>query len=91
MVNLFVAFLFGFSAGIFFAIWPLGWLGDQPAVKETPVLDKFKFWKPEPEPPKDYPVQSLPRGRGSWRRQKQALEASHNSKQKERDALTRGL
>ena len=58
---------------------------------ETPVLDKFKFWKPEPEAPKDYPVQSIPRTSGPWRRRKQALEASHNSKQKERDALTRGL
>lgn len=52
----------------------------------------LKFWKPIPvEPPKDYPVHSIPRTRGSWRKQKSALEAEHNSKQKELDALTGGI
>lgn len=57
----------------------------------TPHTEKFKFWKPDPAPPKDYPVHSIPRTRGSWRKQKSALEAEHNSKQKELDALTGGI
>ena len=87
------SFMWGVAIGVLLALL-ISFIVNRaivPDKHETPVLDKFKFWKPEPEPPKDYPVQSLPRGRGSWRRQKQALEASHNSKQKERDALTRGL
>ena len=47
----------------------------------------FPFFKPEPEAPKDYPVQSIPRTAGSWRRQRVELQKQHNSKQKERDAL----
>ena len=46
---------------------------------------------PKLEPPKDYPVTTMPRTAGSWRKQKAELERQHNSKQKERDQRVAGL
>jgi hypothetical protein len=41
------------------------------------------------EPAKDYPIATISRTRGPWRRQMRDLQADHNTKQKERDAFTR--
>jgi hypothetical protein len=58
--------------------------------QEPSILGKFFARNaPAPEPPKDYPTASLPRKKLSWRHQMRDLQAEHNTKQKERDALTR--
>lgn len=45
------------------------------------------LWKAKPPAGSTQPLGSIPRGGGSWRRQRLELQRQHNTKQKERDAL----
>lgn len=88
MVDLLI-FVIGLLAGIAVGLLIAHSLkDDEPKAKAAPKSGfHFPFFKPELEAPKDYPVQSIPRTAGSWRRQRVELQKQHNSKQKERDAL----
>lgn len=54
------------------------------------ATSRFPFsWKPEAKPEATVrPVGTISRTKGSWRRQRLEIQRQHNSKQKERDALT---
>lgn len=79
----------GFAAGWFFR-GALASLRPKPVLSAETKQEPFSFakwFKPEAEPEKNYPIRTMPRTSGPWRIQRRNLEAQHNTKQKERDAL----
>lgn len=57
-------------------------------ISQPNTIARLLGFKPEPVAPRDYPTETIPRTRGSWRKHRAELERAHNTKQQHMDKLT---